>query len=55
MGDEDFGISPEMLNSVSNEIKDVLKEHSNQFGTEVSIDSFKMLTLGQGIEVEERG
>ena len=35
-------------------IKDVLKEHSNQFGTEVSIDSFKMLTLGQGIEVEEK-
>ena len=35
-------------------IKDVLKEYSNQFGTEVSIDSFKMLTLGQGIEVEEK-
>ena len=35
-------------------IKDVLKHHSNQLGTEVSIDSFKMLILGQGIEVEEK-
>ena len=35
-------------------IKDVLKQYSNEFGTEVSIDSFKMLILGQGIEVEEK-
>ena len=35
-------------------IKDVLKQYSNQLGTEVSIDSFKMLILGQGIEVEEK-
>jgi len=35
-------------------IKDVLKEYSNELGTEVSIDSFKMLILGQGIEVEEK-
>ena len=35
-------------------IKDVLKQYSNQLGTEVSIDSFKMLILGQGIKVEEK-
>ena len=35
-------------------IKDVLKQYSNQLGTEVSIDTFKMLILGQGIEVEEK-
>ena len=35
-------------------IKDVLKEFSNKLGTEVSIDSFRMLILGQGIEVEEK-
>ena len=35
-------------------IKDVLKQVSVEFGTEVSIDSFKMLILGQGIEVEEK-
>ena len=32
MGDEDFGISPEMLNSVSNEIKDVVN-----LGTELCL------------------
>ena len=35
-------------------IKDVLKQYSSELGTEVSIDSFKMLILGQGIEVEEK-
>ena len=30
------------------------KQYSNELGTEVSIDSFKMLILGQGIEVEEK-
>ena len=35
-------------------IKDVLKQYSNQLGAEVSIDTFKMLILGQGIEVEEK-
>ena len=35
-------------------IKDVLKQYSSEIGTEVSIDSFKMLILGQGIEVEEK-
>ncbi len=35
-------------------IKDVLKQYSNKLGTEVSIDTFKMLILGQGIEVEEK-
>ena len=35
-------------------IKDVLKQHSNELGTEVSIDSFRMLILGHGIEVEEK-
>ena len=54
MGDNDFGICPEMLNSLSNEIKDVLKQYSTELGTEVSIDSFKMLILGQGIEVEQK-
>ena len=34
-------------------IKDVLRQYSNQLGTEVSIDTFKMLILGQGIEVEK--
>ena len=33
-------------------IKDVLKQYSSELGTEVSIDSFKILILGQGIEVE---
>ena len=37
-----------------NKIKDVLKQYSSELGTEVSIDSFKMLILGQGIEVEEK-
>ena len=35
-------------------IKDVLKQYSNQLGTEVLIDTFKILILGQGIEVEEK-
>ena len=35
-------------------IKDVLKQYSSELGTEVTIDSFKMLILGQGIEVEEK-
>ena len=37
-----------------NKIKDVLKQYSSELGTEVSIDAFKMLILGQGIEVEEK-
>ena len=35
-------------------IKDVLKQYSNQLGVKVSIDNFKILILGQGIEVEEK-
>ena len=35
-------------------IKDVLKQYSSELGSEVSIDSFKMLILGQGIDVEEK-
>ena len=35
-------------------IKDLLKQYSSELGTAVSIDSFKMLILGQGIEVEEK-
>ena len=35
-------------------IKDVLKECSDELGTEVLIDSFKILILGEGIEVEEK-
>lgn len=35
-------------------IKDILKQYSNELGSEVSIDAFKMLILGQGIEVEEK-
>ena len=35
-------------------IKDILKHHSIELGEEISIDSFKMLILGQGIEVEEK-
>ena len=35
-------------------IKDILKKYSSELGTEVTIDSFKMLILGQGIEVEEK-
>ena len=35
-------------------IKDVLKKYSTELGTEISIDSFKMLILGQGIEVEQK-
>ena len=35
-------------------IKDVLKQYSTELGAEVSIDSFKMLILGQGIEVEQK-
>ena len=35
-------------------IKDVLKQYSSELGTEVTIDTFKMLILGQGIEVEEK-
>ena len=37
-----------------NKIKDILEQYSNELGTEVSIDTFKMLILGQGIEVEEK-
>ncbi len=35
-------------------IKDVLKQNSNELGADISIDSFKILILGQGIEVEEK-
>ncbi len=35
-------------------IKDILKQHSSELETDVSIDSFRMLILGQGIEVEEK-
>ena len=35
-------------------IKDLLKQYSSELGTVVSIDSFKTLILGQGIEVEEK-
>ena len=35
-------------------VKDILKQYSKELGTEVSIDKFKMLILGQGIEVEEK-
>ena len=35
-------------------IKDVLKQYSTELGDEVSIDSFKMLILGQGIDVEQK-
>ena len=35
-------------------IKDVLKQYSTELGSEISIDSFKMLILGQGIETEEK-
>ncbi len=35
-------------------IKDILKQYSSELGTEVIIDSFKILILGQGIEVEEK-
>ena len=35
-------------------IKDFLKHKSSELGSEVSIDSFKILILGQGIEVEEK-
>ena len=35
-------------------IKDVLKQFSKEQGVDVSIDSFKILILGQGIEVEEK-
>ena len=34
--------------------KHYFKQYSTELGTEVSIDSFKMLILGQGIEVEEK-
>ena len=32
----------------------LLKYYSDELGNDVSIDSFKMLILGQGIEVEEK-
>ncbi len=35
-------------------IKDLLKQYSSELKTEVFIGSFKMLILGQGIEVEEK-
>ena len=35
-------------------IKDLLKQYSGELETDVSIDSFKMLILGQGIQVEEK-
>ena len=35
-------------------IKDILKQFSTELGAEISIDNFKMLILGQGIEVEEK-
>ena len=35
-------------------IKDLLKQYSSELETDVSIDSFKMLILGQGIQVEEK-
>ena len=35
-------------------IKDVLKQFASELGTDISIDSFKILILGQGIEVEEK-
>ena len=35
-------------------IKDLLKQYSSELGTDVTIESFKMLILGQGIEVEEK-
>ncbi len=35
-------------------IKDILKQYSTELGAEISIDNFKMLILGQGIEVEEK-
>ena len=35
-------------------IKDLLKQYSSELKAEVSIDSFKILILGQGIEVEEK-
>ncbi len=35
-------------------IKDILKKYSTELGTEISIENFKMLILGQGIEVQEK-
>ena len=35
-------------------IKDILKKYSSELGEEISIESFKMLILGQGIEVETK-
>ena len=35
-------------------IKDLLKQHSTELANDVTIGSFKMLILGQGIEVEEK-
>ena len=35
-------------------IKDVLKQNSDELGTDIEIESFKMLVLGQGIEVQEK-
>ena len=35
-------------------IKDVLKQSSQELEDEVSVSSFKILILGQGIEVEEK-
>ena len=35
-------------------IKDILKQYSSEIGNEISIVSFKILILGQGIEVEEK-
>ena len=35
-------------------IKDILKQYSTELGAEILIDNFKILILGQGIEVEEK-
>ena len=35
-------------------IKDILKQYSTELGAVISIDNFRMLILGQGIEVEEK-
>ena len=35
-------------------IKDILKKYSTELGAEISIENFKMLILGQGIEVQEK-
>ena len=40
--------------SFNDGIKDLLKQHSTELANDVTIGSFKMLILGQGIEVEEK-